>query len=166
MKYIGVDPGVEGAVAVVDEGEVISVERFKTITIKVGKKNRSSYDVAALLAQFRSLREAFGNSMVFIEQVTSRRKQGVVSMFSMGRGAGLLEMAIASCGFPYQYVTPQAWKKKLMAGFSGGDKDESCIVVNRLFPVAMPLIAKPRKGYDHNKADAILIAEYGRQLRA
>ena len=65
---------------------------------------------------------------------------------------------LAGLGIPYELVTPQKWKRAM--GVPSGDKSSSRPVALRLFP---SLAAELRLKKDHGKADALLIAGYGRR---
>jgi crossover junction endodeoxyribonuclease RuvC len=82
-------------------------------------------------------------------------------MFTMGRGLGTWEGVLAGLGIPYELVTPQRWKKALMDGM-GKDKDASRLQAIRLFPAIAGQLARKK---DDGRADALLIAEYGRRTR-
>ena len=86
-------------------------------------------------------------------------EQGVTSTFSMGHGLGLWEGILSALGVPYQMVTPQAWKKAMMAG-QEKEKDASRQVAMRLFPSTIPKLSLKKH---HGRSDALLIAEYLRR---
>ncbi|MFK0570598.1 hypothetical protein [Endozoicomonas sp.] len=95
-------------------------------------------------------------AMVYLEQVHAMPKQGVTSMFNMGRSFGAIEGVISTINLPLTYITPVTWKRR--ARLIGKEKDVSRTRALELYPAA-PLTRKK----DHNRADAILIARYGIQ---
>ena len=95
-----------------------------------------------------------GRMVVCLEEVHSMPKQGVASSFKFGRSFGLLEMAIIASRARYNMVTPNKWQTHLRCR-TGGDKNVSKQRSQQLFPGFHVTI---------NTADAILIAEYCRQV--
>ncbi len=85
--------------------------------------------------------------------------QGVVSMFSMGYGYGLLLGVIVALEIPYTLVAPQTWKKAMLFDMPARDKAASLARAKQLFPTMSGEIGK-----HHGKAEALLIAEYGKRL--
>jgi crossover junction endodeoxyribonuclease RuvC len=154
--YAGIDPGKEGAIAVI-YGR--SVEFWDAPTLNVGKGSKRAYDEAAMVEILKNLRTAtFG-----LELVHSMPGQGVASMFSQGEGFGLWKGILSALETRWQLVTPQAWKKALMAG-QPKEKASSVLVASRLFPNAQKLLRGPRGRALDGRADALLIAEYVRRL--
>jgi crossover junction endodeoxyribonuclease RuvC len=98
--------------------------------------------------------------LVVIEKVGAMPKQGVASVFTFGYGFGVWIGALAALEIPYQLVTPQAWKKLLMAG-EPKEKDASRVVARRMWPSQTEESLSRKK--DHGRADAALLAEYGRR---
>lgn len=97
---------------------------------------------------------------VFLEQVHSMPKQGVASSFNFGRGFGLWEGLLAGMRFPYTLVSPQRWKKAMLADMAK-DKGASVLRAKQLFPNCVEQLKLVK---DHNKAEALLLAEYGRRF--
>jgi hypothetical protein len=108
---------------------------------------------------WRLLREAtpLQRVIVFIEKVHSMPKQGVASSFNFGMGFGLWQGVVVGLNLPMEMVTPQRWQKEMLAGMQGG-KEASIIRAQELFPDAELHLKK-----HHGRADALLIAEYGRR---
>lgn len=154
MIHLGIDPGLTGAVAVIEaDGEV---SFFDTPIYKDGTKTR--IDEARCADLIRG--QARATSLVTIEKVNAMPKQGVTSMFSFGYGFGVWMGIIAALQIPHQLVTPQAWKKVMFAGYTS-DTD-SRVVARRLWPLYTEETLSRKK--DHGRADASLIAEFGRRL--
>ncbi|MFJ5538565.1 RuvC family protein [Vreelandella titanicae] len=103
-------------------------------------------------------------SVVFIEKVHAMPKQGVSSTFKFGMGYGLVIGVCEALGIPYRLVTPQAWKKVVLAGTTK-DKDAAVSFVRRAYPGVDLTPGKKRVPHD-GIADAVCIAEFGRQLMA
>lgn len=147
LIYIGIDPGISGAIALLTPQKELIETHFMPI-MKLGKANRVN---AADLA--RILRMA-GRGYAIVERVSAMPGQGVVSMFSFGHAAGVAEAVLATLGIPYELVTPQRWKRHF--GLIGLEKDASRAKAIQLYPKA----SLSRKK-DVGIADAILLARYG-----
>lgn len=95
---------------------------------------------------------------VFIEKVSAMPGQGVSSMFRLGEGYGLWIGIISALKLPLTKVHPATWKKVMMQGIS--DKDAARGRAQELFPDAAGYF---KRKLDCDRADAVLIAEYGRR---
>jgi crossover junction endodeoxyribonuclease RuvC len=80
--------------------------------------------------------------------------QGVSSTFRFGQGYGQLEMGIAACKLPIQYVSPAVWKKHFRLN---RDKGVSRGLVTQRLPQYAHLFARVK---DDGRAEATLIALY------
>ena len=159
--WIGIDPGLSGAVAFIHESDSVAFIDMPVFATKKGKKFRNEIDLYALQQELAA-RSAGHESHLCIEAQSSRPGQGVSSTFTIGKNYGLLLGMIETMRMRYEVVWPAAWKKAVMAGMGDG-KSESIIVATRLYPgVADDL----RRVKDHNRADALLIAEFSRRQRS
>ena len=164
MILAGIDPGVTGALAILDDpGDgrppaLLAVHDLPTIT-DPGGPGRQRVSAAGLAALLR----AGSIACVIVEQVGAApvqgRRQGAQSMFNFGRGVGIIEGVTQTLGLPLHYVTPQAWKAR--AGLLRSPKDPARAKALQLYPDA-PLHRKA----DGGRADAILIARYGQPAQA
>lgn len=68
---------------------------------------------------------------------------------------------IAAYRLPLELPSPQRWKKEMMADM-GKDKDASRLRAIQLFPVVANRLDRKK---DDGRAEALLLAEYGRRLR-
>lgn len=152
MIIIGIDPGLSGAVAIVDEFSV-EVHDMMTMPTGTGKgrvKNKvNAAALASVLSEFCDMKV-----LAKVEKVASMKGQGVAGVFSIGHSAGVIEGVLAGLGIPYEMVAPQKWKKA--AGLIGSEKDAARTVAQQLFPKA-ELSLKKHIG----RADALLIARFG-----
>jgi hypothetical protein len=157
MIYIGIDPGLGGAVAIIDG---LNVDLFDTPTALTGKGTKRDY----LIANMTPLLESAAKYQPFcvLEAVHSMPKQGVASSFSFGRGLGIWEGILSAYGIPYAKVAPQTWKKAMLGDMPRDNKDSSRIAATRLFPNASDMLARKK---DDGRAESLLMAEYGRRLK-
>lgn len=157
MIYVGIDPGLSGAIAFIFPDGTVST--YDTPVIKVSKngKNRNVYLAGAMHDHLTQLEESFPGHKchVALEKVGPMPGNGAAAMFSMGHGLGLWEGLIVASGLPLTYVIPQAWKK--MFGLDR-DKNKSILKAKQLFPTA-DITLKKHDG----RAEALLMAEYLRR---
>lgn len=141
MTYIGIDPGKDGALAMLSEGGEVSAVSFDPEAYKT------------------ALRAVSGPAIACLEHVTAMPKQGVTSMFNFGANFGYIQGLLEANGIPYELVRPHKWKKT----FSISDKNQSVEVCKRLFPgVSLRPTDRCKKDHD-GMAEALLMAEYARR---
>jgi crossover junction endodeoxyribonuclease RuvC len=162
LIIIGIDPGLNGAVGVIDErlDPRCRAKVFDTPTMTVsGEKDKRVYNkapMASLLTPYVGQ-----DVLVVLESVHSMPKQGVASSFSFGRGLGMWEGIIAALALPLEMPSPQRWKKEMLAD-QGKSKDAARYKAVQLFPE----IADQFKLVKHDgRAEALLMAVYGQRLR-
>lgn len=148
--FIGIDPGKSGAIALIGPGgiEILDCPVFKA----GGKAHTSPAAMAAVLSQLEA-----AQCFAALERVASRPGQGVVSVFSFGENFGAWQGILAALKIPHELPRPQEWQKALMAG-TAKDKDAAIAAAARLFPEQQFRIGK-----NHNRADALLLAEFARR---
>lgn len=173
--YVGIDPGLTGAVACVDcEG---SVQIWDTPTLKFEKRtgvkvgHRTEYDVPAMVDLLVKIRKAFWtldvlNDPVAIviekQQAMPKDMRGTIGAFSSGWGFGLWVGVMTALGMRHEPIRPTEWKPVLMKGLPK-EKDASRMRACQIFPKAVELLDRKK---DHGRAEALLLAEWGRRLYA
>jgi crossover junction endodeoxyribonuclease RuvC len=159
MRFLGIDVGLRGAIAYVDVaphgsgGLTAHVEDMPIIGVQQGRKKRYVYDLAKVWRLTRGMVPHQEPMFATIEIVNAFPGQGVSSMFSLGQGTGLLEMALVAAEIPYEAVSPVRWKKTF--GLIGSGKGKSRLLAQRLFP---QINLGARK--DEGRAEALLLALY------
>jgi len=155
--HIGIDPGVSGAIAAILEDGSVRFFDMPVRKVKSGKGAKSEYD-ASELASILQLDGIYCRSHATIERQQSMPEQGVASTFKTGFGFGLLVGVLAGLKLPYTVVSAVTWKRRMMDGM-GKEKGASILRAKQLFPqTAGELNLKKH----HGRADALLIAAYGR----
>ena len=81
---------------------------------------------------------------------------GAVGAFNFGMGFGIWQGLLTALGIPYTLVSPQTWKKAMLADM-GKDKGASRLRALQLFPV---FTEELRSAASHNKAESLLLAVY------
>ena len=139
--YLGIDPGVTGAMAIIHE-EGQRVEDWP------GDEVAASELIRSLCLEYHIRRAA-------IEDLGAGPPKGKIGFVKLSENKGIWRGILASHGIPFQLVRPQEWMKGVVPRKKGGDDKPSLAVARRLFP-NMDLHRKS----DHNRADALLIAEW------
>lgn len=149
---IGIDPGKSGAIAVIDCDNGYILE---CISMPVAGKDLDLSAINLFLSRY-----AVDTRCVFIEKVGAMPGQGVTSMFNFGFTVGAIHALVAAHQIPRYTVTPQAWKKLVLAG-TLKDKAAAVDYCNRAFPQTSLLRTSRSKKPNDGMADAICIAVYG-----
>lgn len=169
MIYVGIDPGKDGAIARVDT-DLPGEARVEDVSVLQEAGKKRAYDVQGMRAQL--VRAAYGARLdegeparapvlVVIEAQQAMPGQGVTSMFSIGLGFGIWLGLLNGLQIPHKVVQPLAWKKRLMAGEPR--TAQACVTVAlRHYPGIRSLLVGPKGGLKDGRADAILLAEWGR----
>lgn len=111
IRVMGIDPGISGAVVVVNSrGDVVGQGRMP---VRAGPAGRRRVDAHVLLDLVQALEGDKGLSLVVIENPSAMPKQGVSSSFAFGRSVGVVEGVIASLAVPVELVSPATWKRAM-----------------------------------------------------
>lgn len=164
ISWIGIDPGLEGAVVMLNHAGVVFA--FHRTPVFKPTKGRTVHNVGECARMLRTLHGLAGSLdsdlRIAIEDVSSRPGQGVVSMFSFGVGYGLWQGISASLDVPVLRVKPKGWQDIALAGRSRKDvKQTALVVASELFP---SLAIRDKR--DQGLADAALIAEACRRAHS
>ena len=152
MKIIGIDPGLSGAIAVLENKKVLNI--FDMPVMSEGKKNKRQLNSALLVNLIKdSIKDE--EVSVVVEQVNAMPGQGVTSMFNFGQTFGAIKGICAALELPIFFVRPSKWKKHFE--LINSSKDSSRTKVIEMYPKLSNQLAKKK---DVNKSDAILIARF------
>ena len=164
MIYLGIDPGISGAIALVTEDGDARVKDMPIFKIEKKKKTKkgnvafkreiNAKGVIEILQPFHH-----HDLHIFLEDVGVMPGEGAVGAFSFGKGVGILHGIIAALGYPCTLVRPQTWKKVMIAGGAGQDKNAARYRCQQLFPSVDCSLVK-----HDGRAEAVLLAEYGRRV--
>ena len=156
--FIGIDPGIAGAVAAVDSsGRLLGAYHIPTLQTKGKRREINVGALRSILVEFTKGNTAYAA----LERVGARPGQGVVSMFRFGKACGLLEGLLLGLRVDYVTPVPRSWQKVMLRDVEGQtSKIRSVLAATRKWE---NLDLKLKK--DHNKADAALLAEYARLTR-
>ena len=154
MKFLGIDPGVEGGAAIIELNDGATPRLVEAIDIPVigaGAKERVD-----ALAHSRLDRAAQTPTRLRSNARRRCRSRARSSGFKYGRAVGAIEAAIACCRNSDDIVEPSAWKR--FRRLPGKDKEGGRQRALQLFPAAHAALARKK---DHGRAEASLIALYG-----
>ena len=153
MIIFGIDPGLNGAIAVFNNNKIKVV--FEIPVMTEGKKNKKQLNSAHLVKLLRDNLVENEETSVVVEQVNAMPGQGVTSMFNFGQTFGAIKGICASLGLPIFFVRPSRWKKHF--DLINSQKDSSRTKAIEMYPSLSGELSRKK---DVNKADAILIARY------
>lgn len=156
---LGVDPGLDGAIAVINPDG-----RAEIFDIPTVGTNRREYNMQAILAEIvgplRDRCQLEGHEFVAcMEAVHAMPKNGSQASFSLGIASGMYRMLFAALGISLELVPPQRWKSALNLSAKLG-KDASRETALGLFPSMADQLKRKK---DHGRAEALLIAEWKRR---
>lgn len=146
-RILGIDPGKNGALALVDTDTWTIA--LRDMPLEPGKGGKDAVSPAGVARIF----DATAADHVFIEDVWSSPQMGVVSAFNFGRNLGILEGAASSRAMLTK-VRPQDWKSLTK---TPKDKNEARRRAMQVFPCAYDLFSRVK---DDGRAEAALICFY------
>ena len=153
MRIIGIDPGLSGGIAILDNSKVM--ELFDMPVMPDGKKNKRQLNSALLVKLIKDHIKNLEDTVMVVEQVNAMPGQGVTSMFNFGQTFGAIKGICAALGLPIFFVRPAKWKKHFE--LINSTKDASRTKAIEMYPAFSDKLSKKK---DVNKSDAILIARY------
>ena len=155
MKIIGIDPGLSGAIAVLEDIKVLSL--FEMPVMAEGKKNKRQINGPQTYNEILKRIKKFQKKdiIVVIEQVSAMPGQGVTSMFNFGQSFGVIKGICSAMQLSMFFIRPAKWKKYF--GLIKTEKDASRTKVIEIFPYISSDFSRKK---DSNKADAVLIASF------
>jgi len=165
MRYVGVDPGLSGAIVALAAAEQHHTLRVADSTmmpvIDIGsarRRRRRELDVTAIVAWLQALGRP-DDMLVAVEAQQAMPKQGVASTFRTGMGYGMLRGALLACAIPHVVVTAAMWPKTILRGCPGAGKGRAIAYVQARFPALDLTPGRRRKPHD-GLADAACLAVY------
>ena len=150
MLIAGIDPGVNGAIAVLDSENPDSVALLNL------KKTTINNIHNWLHSQLR-----FRGSEIWVEDIHSMYGMSAKSNFSFGRNLGsILAITELLKGIPPKTVTPKVWQKYIGVTAKGkAIKKQVAKIAQYLYPQAE--LHGKRGGLLDGRSDALMIAYYG-----
>mgnify|MGYP001349734633 CR=1 FL=1 len=160
MYIIGIDPGISGAICFFNEGKVLDVIEMPTMA--EGKKNKKQVNGNQLFNEIKSRLSEIRQEQisVVVEHVNAMPGQGVTSMFNFGQSFGVIKGVCSALNIPIYFVRPLKWKQYF--DLVKTNKDASRTKAIEIYPHISDKISRKK---DSNKADAILIASYFKDMQ-
>ena len=158
MHIIGIDPGITGAVGIIDsDGVFLGVHDTPVIAVPkfTKRKARHEYNLPAMARLLEPYANLAG-TLIIIEEAQAMPGQGAVSTWSTGYGYGVWIGLIGALGLRHERIRAAKWKRAM--GLSS-DKEASRLLASQLFPSADLSLKR-----HHGRAEALLIARYGLSL--
>lgn len=157
ITYVGVDPGLNGAIAFIDSDRVRVID---TPTKKefISGKDRTVHiveDLWKIVSENCTKKDS-----VILEEVSPNPQFGSAN-FSYGSGVAFWVMAFAGNRIKIHRVRPQVWKREVGIPFRS-DKGAGRLLAQRLFPKDKDLFKRVK---DDGRADAALMAYWLRKRR-
>lgn len=161
MIYIGIDPGLDGGIALIGSTGRLLLEKTPVIAGK-------DYDIQEMKRILLSKEWMNDQRFVTIENQISMPGQGLTSTLQTGKGFGIWLGLLAALEIPHQVVHAKQWQSKLFSGTSSklDTKARSEIVAKRLFPNADFRRSERARVANDGLTDAACIAEYGRRTHS
>jgi crossover junction endodeoxyribonuclease RuvC len=151
VRVLGIDVGLNGALALVADGDLLEVHDMPTLSLERNNKTKRMVNAQALSLIIRGAK-ADG---AYLERLNAMPGQGVTSMFSMGQSLGVVLGVLAACDVPTTTIPPRTWQKALDVPQG---KDGSRYRAAQLFPENAEMFKRVK---DDGRSDAALIAAYG-----
>jgi crossover junction endodeoxyribonuclease RuvC len=154
LTILGIDPGLEGAVALLTpSGELIAIHDLPPLPNgPAGRRRVNPVLLADILAKTHA-------SRAYVELATSRPTDGRVSAFGFGMTWGLVEGILAALSVPVTMLAPCSWKRIIgLPPGKEGAKDKSRAEALRRWPAHAQLFALNKHD---GRSDAALIGLAG-----
>lgn len=159
MLIFGIDPGISGAISIFKNNKFVEVLDMPTMID--GKKNKRQVNGAQFAHIIKEYSNGYDGEMsVIVEQVNAMPGQGVTSMFNFGQSFGVIKGVCSALNIPIYFVRPLKWKKYF--DLVKTHKDASRTKAVQIYPHISDKISRKK---DSNKADAILIASYFKDVQ-
>lgn len=169
---IGIDPGLSGALCLIDNGVLREVADMPIMAKGKGTSLvKNEINPAALAVLLRRWVEGASAVRIVVELVNSRpsagppqpcqvckkdrKAMGSSSVFSMGDTAGCIRGVVAALGYSIEWVSPVTWKRHFQLPGGAAQKEVARAHAIKLFPGAD--LARKK---DHNRAEALLLARF------
>lgn len=161
MIVIAVDIGVTGAISAIKPGGAAEVHDLPTLAVAGKRMVRRRIDARGLAEMVRRLVPAGEVAIGVIEDIHMRPGNGGAATASLSHSRGVVEAVLELARVGVNVVSPATWKRHM--GLLGEDKAASLDLARGLYPCTAHMLTRAK---DHNRAEAILLAHYGRQVLA
>ena len=140
MRIFGIDPGLSGGIAILDDNKIKEI--FDMPVMSDGKKNKRQLNSALLAQLFKDNIKDMEDTVMIVEQVNAMPGQGVTSMFNFGQTFGAIKGISAALGLPIFFVRPAKWKKHFE--LINSSKDASRTKAIEMYPSIAEKLSKKK----------------------
>lgn len=157
MIHLGIDLGLDGAIARVEHLGNTAIEDIPTFALRSKGMVKRAIAPVELMAVLRRLVQPGEKAIAIVEEVHTfpGRVNSPQSGGSLMETKGCVRAVLALAGIETHWVDPQAWKT--LYGLNSS-KDASLGIARTLYPELEPLLKRAK---DHNRAEALLLAHWG-----
>lgn len=152
-RYIGIDPGAHGSIAIIDDYRVI----------KVSDLDKDYYTYWTIISDVADIVGSYEDTYVVVEDVCGRPGQSCQANTTFMKLAGMAELA-GFCIGEMSKVKPQVWKKHfglISKGLTKTEKKKMSIeLAKKLFPSVADQLTASKDG----RAEALLLAQYCKEM--
>ncbi|XP_073140246.1 Holliday junction resolvase MOC1, chloroplastic [Henckelia pumila] len=159
---VGVDPDLSGALAVLKPDNSPQVFDSPHLKVPIGKRVRKRLDAKSIIQLLQTIDAPIGTT-AYIEQSIPFPQDGKQGWWSGGFGYGLWIGILVASGFSVVPVPSFVWKNEFKLCGNRSSKDDSRELASTLFPSISSSLKRKK---DHGRAEALLIAAYGKGLKA
>jgi hypothetical protein len=163
MLFVGIDPGLNGAVAAVNDRGACALEDLPTLAMAGSARTQRKLCGRGLAEVLRRLVPVGEGCMVMLEDVhvMPAKKSGAAANTSLMHSKGVIEGVLGVLRLKPVLVNSQTWKRFYgLINPDASDTERKAAAIEcarRLYPSC----AEIARAKDHNRAEAILIAHYG-----
>ena len=182
LCFVGIDPGVHGAVAVLRRDRTVLLcedfpinktpkavkyvkRKYKTTGKKVSVKiqgYKREFDFKGTADLFDQVVMLSGKKLAVLEAVTAMPRDSTTAAFTFGGSLWALQMALADRSISYEMVKPKDWQAVMLSGVAHNDpkarRQAYLEKARKMFPTVDLSLVKHAE-----KAAALLLAEYCRR---
>jgi crossover junction endodeoxyribonuclease RuvC len=141
---VGIDPGMQGAIAVFAQGRPTVISDMPTYDGRV-----DGLELCAIL-------DAASPDVAYLENTHPMPRNGSIASFKLGLNTGIVIGVVQALTIPLVRIPASTWKN--WNGLRGKPKEASLHLARELWP---HLAGDLRRARDEGRAEAALIARYG-----
>lgn len=123
---------------------------------------KTEYDIDAICSLFISWRPV----LTVLEKAQAFPGQGVSSMFSIGKGFGIMMGLLTSQKLPFTIVGPKTWQKEILRDLNHDTKQASKLFAQRSAPEVDWRGTQRSKIIHDGKTDSYCMAVYAKKLKS
>ncbi len=168
MIFIGIDPGLTGAAAAIAPGGHVQIIDLPTKPMEYASVGARRIDIRALVVALRGLWHPSEPVHFVVEEVGIQGVGNAIQTVGSLCGTAMLILGAIDIVRADQVSTvkPATWKAKMGLKREKGEKDSDWKRRHRELALGLYHYAPITLAKHHNRAEALLIAHYGRQWLA